>query len=235
MEGEMGVGLLKSSGSGKVENRVVKKKGINQDKNAFYQQGSKISTILFSNRTSFQLILELRLKEFAVEAGDMADGNVLWALHLASAGIGAGTEAQFIHFGHHSLGTARSFHFTLRQQGQRAYARSHEQHRRTVLAGSGTSTASYASRCIHALVSILLWDGDRIGIRHAARIDADEAACLQDLVVSTAVDDQVFDHRETAAAPGLNGDGAAILEFAHVELAGGHAAFRAVCTTVDIQ
>ena len=165
----------------------------------------------------------------------MAHRNMFRAFHLTGAGVGAGAEAQFVHFGDHGLGTAGTLDLTLREQGERADARCDEQHGGTVLAGCCASAASYAGSRVHALVRIFLRNGNRVRIGNTARVDADEAACLQDLVVSTTVDHQVFDYREAAAAPGLDGDGAAILEFAHIELAGGYAAFRAVCTAVDIE
>ena len=64
-----------------------------------------------------------------------------------------------------------------------------------------------------------------VGIGRAARVDGDETAGLDDAVERAAVDDQVFDERKRLGAPGLDGDRLAVLEMAHVQLAGGGAAF----------
>ena len=44
---------------------------------------------------------------------------------------------------------------------------------------------------------------------------------------------QVLHHRESRGAPWLNGDGVAVLERAHVQLARGHAATRPVSLAID--
>ena len=61
------------------------------------------------------LVFEFRFQEFAVQAGNVCDGNTFGAFHFASAGIRAVAEAQFVHFGHHGLGATRCFDFSLRQ------------------------------------------------------------------------------------------------------------------------
>ena len=48
----------------------------------------------------------------------------------------------------------------------------------------------------------------------------DEAARGDDAIEGAAVHDEVADHRERARAPRLDGDRVAVLEIAHVELAG---------------
>ena len=65
----------------------------------------------------------------------MADSDTLRALTLASLGVGASTEAQLVHLGHHGLCPACSLGTALRQQSQRTYAGRYEEHGRTVLAG----------------------------------------------------------------------------------------------------
>ena len=52
----------------------------------------------------------------------------------------------------------------------------------------------------------------------------DVAAGLDDAVEGAAVDDEVLDHREGRGAPRLDDDRVAVLERAHVQLAGGGAA-----------
>ena len=58
----------------------------------------------------------------------MVDGDVLRALHLAGAGVGAVTETEFVHLGDHGAGAAGGFRLTLREQGQGTDAGGHEQH-----------------------------------------------------------------------------------------------------------
>ena len=64
------------------------------------------------------LVSELCLDELAVQASDIGDRLVLRALSLASAGVGAVAEAEFLHLGHHGLGTLGSLGTTLGQQGE---------------------------------------------------------------------------------------------------------------------
>ena len=66
-------------------------------------------------------------------------------------------------------------------------------------------------------------------------VDGDVAAGLDDAVEGAAVDDEVLDHREARGPPRLDGDLVAVVELAHVELAGRGAALRAVGLAVDHQ
>ena len=108
---EMGVQLLINSLKSEVDKGFVKKARISQDKSEVCQQRSYFSTILFI----YQLVFELCCEEFTVEAGDMAYGDMFRAFHLAGAGIGAGTESQLVHLGHHGFRTACAFNLALRQ------------------------------------------------------------------------------------------------------------------------
>ena len=108
---EMGVVLLISGSKPEVENVLVKKAGKSRDKKPSFQQRPIFSTIT----AVFQLIFELCFEEFAVQAGNVADGNMLGAFHLTGAGVGAGTKAQLVHFGHHGFRTTGAFDLTLRQ------------------------------------------------------------------------------------------------------------------------
>ena len=99
---------------GLVEKRIVKKRRIKRSEKGSYQQSPQLSTI----SAGFQLVFELRFEEFPVQAGDMADRNMLRAFHFASAGVCAGTESEFVHFGDHRLGAACAFNLALRKQGK---------------------------------------------------------------------------------------------------------------------
>ena len=67
------------------------------------------------------LVLQLSLEVLAVEASDVADTYALGALGLAGTGVGAVTEAELIHAGEHSLGTAGSLYLTLGKEGELAH------------------------------------------------------------------------------------------------------------------
>ena len=67
------------------------------------------------------LVLHLSLEELAVEASDVADAYALGALGLAGTGVGAVTEAELIHAGKHSLGTAGCLYLTLGKEGELAH------------------------------------------------------------------------------------------------------------------
>ena len=62
-----------------------------------------------------------------------------------------------------------------------------------------------------------------------------EASGLQDLVVCRAVHHEVLDDGEGSRTPRFDGDRGAVLEFAHVDLAGRGTLARAVCVAVDVQ
>ena len=74
------------------------------------------------------LVSQLCLDELAVQAGDVGDGLVLRADSLASAGVGAVTEAELVHLGNHVLHTTGCLYATLRKQGELRHLRRNEQH-----------------------------------------------------------------------------------------------------------
>ena len=71
-------------------------------------------------KSSSRLVFQFSDDEVAVQAGDVADRDVLRTFSLASAGVGTVTESEFIHLRQHSFRTAQSFRFTLRKQVQLA-------------------------------------------------------------------------------------------------------------------
>ena len=182
------------------------------------------------------LIAKFSLNELAVQACDVGDGFALGADGLAGTGVGAVAEAQFVHLGHHVLGTTGSFYATLGKQGELADLRADEQHGRTVLTCSYAGTATDAAGAVHCLVGILLGNKDGVGILSLSGADGGVAACLDNLVEGTAVNHAVLDNGEASRTPGLYGDGFAVLEATHVELAGGGATLGLTMgRTVDVQ
>ena len=73
-----------------------------------------------------ELVSELCLDELAVEASDVGDRLVLRALSLASAGVGAVTEAKLLHLSDHCLSTLSSLRTTLRKESELANLRAYE-------------------------------------------------------------------------------------------------------------
>ena len=129
-------------------------------------------------------------------------------------------EAQFVHLGDHRLGAARTLDTALGQFGERRHAGGDEEHGRTVLARRGAGSAADAGGGVHRLLGVGLRDRNGVGVGHRVRAHRDEASGLQNLVVSRTVHHEVLDDGERCRAPRLDGDRRAVLELAHVDLAG---------------
>ena len=183
----------------------------------------------------FRLIREFRFEELAVEPRDVRYGYALRALHLAGAGVGAVSESEFVHLGDHRLDPSLGLGTALGEESERTYPRGHEQHGGTVLTCCNASSATYAGCSIHALLSLVVRDEDIVGILGGTGTDRDESAGLEDLVKRTPVDHKVLDDREGGASPRLHGDGRAILEMTHEQLAGGNMVIRTVGASVNIE
>ena len=165
----------------------------------------------------------------------MRDGDLLGAFGLAGTRVGAVAEAQLVHLGDHRLGTAGTLHAALRQLGERRHAGSDEQHGRTVLARGGAGSAADAGGGVHRLLGVGLRDRNGVGVGHRVRAHRDEASGLQNLVVSRTVHHEVLDDGERRRAPRLDGDRRAVLELAHVDLAGRGSLAGTVGLSVDVQ
>ena len=165
----------------------------------------------------------------------MRNGNLLGALGLAGSRVGAVAEAQFVHLGDHRLGAARTLDTALGQFGERRHAGGDEEHGRTVLARRGAGSAADAGGGVHRLLGVGLRDRNGVGVGHRVRAHRDEASGLQNLVVSRTVHHEVLDDGERCRAPRLDGDRRAVLELAHVDLAGRGALAGTVGLSVDVQ
>ena len=165
----------------------------------------------------------------------MRDGNLLGAFGLAGTRVGAVAEAQFVHLGDHRLGAARTLDTALGQFGERRHAGGDEEHGRTVLARRGAGSAADAGGGVHRLLGVGLRDRNGVGVGHRVRAHRDEASGLQNLVVSRTVHHEVLDDGERRRAPRLDGDRRAVLELAHVDLAGRGALAGTVGLSVDVQ
>ena len=182
------------------------------------------------------LISELSLDHLAVQAGDVGNRLVLRAYSLASTGVGTVTKAELVHLGNHVLHTTCSLYATLWEQGELRNLRRYEQHGRAVLTSSYASATTYARSTVHSLVGILLRNEDGVGILSLTCTDGGIATSLDNLIEGIAVDHTVLDHGEGSRAPGLHSDYVAIVEAAHVELAGCCATLcESVRRTIDVE
>ena len=165
----------------------------------------------------------------------MVDGDVLRALHLAGAGVRAIAEAEFVHLGDHGAGAAGGFRLALREQGEGADARGHEQHRRAVLTGGYAGTATDAGGGVHGQFSVIVRDKDGIGILRGTGADRDETTGLENLIEGLAIHNEVLDDREGGTTPRLHGDRGTRLKMTHEQLAGGHLVIRTMGAAVHLQ
>ena len=108
-----------------------------------------------------------------------------------------------------------------------------EQHRGAIRAGRHARATADADRGVDRLLRVL--GRDRVGVRLGlgSGVHPRVAAGLLDPVQGRAVDDQVPDHGEGGGAEGLDRDRRAIVELAHVDLAGRSPAAGAVRAPVD--
>src|SRR5215211_5854952 len=95
-----------------------------------------------------------------------------------------------------------------------------KEHRRAIGAGRDTGPTAYACRCVERTVGIPLGHRGGVGVGSGARRRRNVATSLNDPIEGPAIDYQVLDHRERAGSPWFHVDHVAILEGAHVELAG---------------
>ena len=116
-----------------------------------------------------------------------------------------------------------------------AYFGTYKQHRAGVLAGGHTGATTDAGCCVHSHICLVFWNGNGVSIGNTTRSGADIATRLDNLVESGTVHHKVSNDREGFGAPGLNPNVIAVVELAHVELAGGDAVVIAMWSTVDIQ
>ena len=186
-------------------------------------------------RGEIHLLAKPRFQILSVQPCDMVDSDVLRAFHFASAGVGAVTEAEFVHLGDHGAGAAGGFRFALREQGEGTDASSDEQHGGAILTGGDAGAATNAGGSIHGQFSIIVRDKDGVGILGSTGTDGNETTGLENLVESLTIHNKVFDHREGGTAPRFHGNGGTRLEMTHEQLAGGHLVIRSMGTAVNIQ
>ena len=106
----------------------------------------------------------------------------------------------------------------------------------SIFAGGHAGAAADAGGAVHGLVGRFLGNQDGVGVLSLACSDGVVTAGGNDFVESRAVHHAVFDDRESGRTPGFDGNDVAVVEAAHVELAGGGAAFGlSVRRAVDVE
>src|SRR6266542_5356532 len=103
-----------------------------------------------------------------------------------------------------------------------------KQHRAGVFACGYARAATNALRGVHGAVGVVLWNGNRIGVRNSPGRNGNEPASLNDAIERVAVNDEVFDDRKCLCAPRFDRDRVTVLEMPQVQLAGGGAFLAAV-------
>lgn len=87
-------------------------------------------------------VFEFSFDKLAVEAGDVAQRNVLGALGCAGAGVGAVAKTELVHLLHHGAGAAGALDLALGKEGKLADLGRYKQHGRAVFARCDTCAAT---------------------------------------------------------------------------------------------
>src|SRR5438876_5148206 len=95
--------------------------------------------------------------------------------------------------------------------------------------------AADARRSVHRVVYAFFGNQNGIRILGTTGRSADESSGLNDPVEGGAIDCQILDHWKRASTPGLDVDRIAVLEAAHMELAGCGSFYGTMCHAVDHQ
>ncbi len=156
----------------------------------------------------------------AVQLGDVVYADALRASGFALVLVGAVAEAHGVHLAHHGEHALVLFGLALRQQVEVSSLGGGEEHGGAVLAACHTGTTADAGRSVESGISRLLAYGHVVGVGGRTRAHVHKAASGNDVVQRGTVYHQVTQQRECSSTEGLNPDGVAILELAHVQLAG---------------
>jgi hypothetical protein len=170
----------------------------------------------------------------AVELGDPADADLLRAGGFALVLVGAVAEAFFVHLADHAERAAILLRLALRQNIELAGLGGDEEHGAGVFARGHAGTAADARGGVHRGIGHFFADGQGVRILRRTGAHGDETTGLLDAIKRTTIDDEVFDDGEGLGTEGLDPDGVARAELAHVKLAGRRGLFRAVRHAVDL-
>ena len=92
---------------------------------------------------------------------------------------------------------------------------------------------STAGRGVHRQIGVVFPQLHRVRLRRGTRVDRDVAASLDNEIQRATIHHEVFDKRKRLGPKWLHGNDFAVLEAAHVSLAGGHPLFGAMGLAVD--
>ena len=178
--------------------------------------------------------LQEGLAQLTVQETDAVQRDLLRARGRALADILASAEAfriVLIQHRHHALVV---LNLALRQQAQVSDLGRSEQHRRTIRAGRHTSAATDADSGLESTIRIGLGNRHRVRLGGGTRIDRNIATSLDNVIQSLTADHQVAQNRESPRTVRFYRNRVAVLEGAHMQLAGGGAVLvRAVGHAVD--
>ncbi len=155
-----------------------------------------------------------------------ADG---FALEL----VGAVAEAFCVHLSDHAEDALVFLGLSLWEVVEMGGFRGDEEHGGGVFTRGDAGSAADAGGGVKGGVGVWFWNLNSVGIGRGAGADADVSARADDAVEGGSVGDEVFDDGEGVGAEGLDPDGFAIGEFAHVKLASGDAAFFGMRDAID--
>ena len=158
----------------------------------------------------------------AVELGNVVYADTLRASGFALVKVGAVAETEGVHLAHHGKNALVLFGVALRHQIQVSSLSRGEEHSSAVLAAGYTSTTADAGSGVESGVGCLLTDGRVVSVRSSTGAYVHKTAGGDDGVQSGTVYHQVTQQRESSSAEGLNPNGVAVLELAHVQLAGSY-------------
>lgn len=178
-------------------------------------------------------LLGLGHDEVAVEAGDVIDRDAFRAGGFAFVKVGAVAETFHFHLIGHGKNALGAFGLALGKEVQRSDFRRGEEHGGGIFAGCHAGTASDAGGGVKRFIRLVLFNRDVVGVGGGTCAHVDVPAGGDDAVKRGAVDDEVAQNRECLGAEGFDPDRIAVLELAHVELAGRHLAFGTVGNAVD--
>ena len=168
----------------------------------------------------------------AVELGNVVYADTLRASGFALVKVGAVAETEGVHLAHHGKNALVLFGMALGQQIEVSSLGRGEEHGSAVLAAGYASTTADASSGVESGVGCLLADGRVVSVRSSTGANVHKTAGGDDGVQSGTVYHQVTQQRESSSAEGLNPNGVAVLELAHVQLAGSYL-LAAMGNTID--
>src|SRR5450432_4211171 len=166
-------------------------------------------------------LAQVRDRVFAIKFRDETNTDFRGANRFTFVGVGAVAEPFRVHLTDHPQHTPRPLGLHLREEREMRNLRGSEEHGGSVRTSRGAGAAADAGCGFHREIGAVFWDQSRVGLRRRTSARTHESAGLHDAIEGRAIDDQVFDNGKRSRAERLDRDGGAVVEAAHVKLAGG--------------